>query len=97
MGRNNPPGGEPVKKRRRRRTVPPEVKKDNHKERERARRNLIKDRFAYLRATIPTLGENAHKMARTEVLDHVIDYIQGCKILYLNIIFYYSATKYCKS
>ena len=67
---------QPVKKRRRRRTVPPEVKKDNHKERERARRNLIKDRFAYLRATIPTLGENAHKMARTEVLDHVIDYIQ---------------------
>ncbi|XP_075259182.1 uncharacterized protein LOC142351018 [Convolutriloba macropyga] len=67
---------EPPKKRRRRRTVPPEVKKDNHKERERARRNLIKDRFAYLRATIPTLGENAHKMARTEVLEHVIEYIQ---------------------
>ncbi|XP_063728856.1 uncharacterized protein LOC134856518 [Symsagittifera roscoffensis] len=67
---------EPPKKRRRRRTVPPEVKKDNHKERERARRNLIKDRFAYLRATIPTLGDNAHKMARTEVLEHVIEYIQ---------------------
>ncbi len=67
---------EPPKKRRRRKTVPPEVKKDNHKERERARRNLIKDRFAYLRATIPTLGENALKMARTEVLEHVIEYIQ---------------------